>query len=104
MNSDIDKFVNLIIDLIDLNENILSVINYDNLMDKRAAILNLYDEYESKVDKNKLSDIEVDSLKLLNSYLQHSNTKVIKFLQVRIINLRIKKRILEDRKKNLDSH
>lgn len=102
MKSDVDKFANLIIDLIELNESILNTINYDDLMDKRNEALILYDKYEAVVENADLSDTEMDSLNLLNSYLHRTNKDVIDFLEKRIVNIRIKQRILEDRKKDLN--
>lgn len=95
----VNEFVNLIIDLIELNETILSTSHYDDLMSKRIEALELYDEYEMMVDESKLSNSELSSLDLLNSYLHRTNIAVIAFLQIRLVNLRIKQRILEDRKK-----
>lgn len=100
--SDIDQYTNLIIDLIDLNESILESSNYSTLLDKRSEALKLYDKYDALIAQVKLTEAQQSTLELLEDYLQQTNMEVIGFLEKKVINLRIKQRILEDRRKDMD--
>ena len=102
MSVNVNEVANLIVELIELNESILNITNHDDLMSKRSKSLTLYDQYEEYLDSNDLTESEHESLELLNSYLHHTTIEVNEFLRKRLINLRIKERILYDRRKFSD--
>lgn len=96
----LDEFTNVIIDLIDFNEDLLKTRTYDQLISKSERALELYDRYEAAVDDYDLNPEQQQTLSLLQGQLNYTNNQVKRLLEVRLVNNKIKERILADRKKS----